>query len=413
MKPPASVEGPPPARMATAQEPGDSSTGLTRPAGVVSTEYYSFVDALRGVAILGVIAAHANNGNAALLPTIPALATLVASGARGVQLFFILSAFTLLSTSFQRFSLERRPRLNFYLRRAFRILPLWWAAVALFAVSERLPGMSLNGGGPPSALETFLSASFLFGLVPGHGIVRGGWSLFVEESFYLMLPLLYERVTSLERSAWFIISLLALSVAWFGLSRFLIPESDPAHVAFRFCHPAAQWFVFGYGFVFYYLYERMGPAALSGPICYLADLLVAILLWATLVGTAPGPALYTAATALLALCVVTSQHDSLWRKGLDNWVLRSFGRCCYSIYLLHSFALPGLARLQAALIEKMPQLGTDPNLRYFISFVLLSLACLLLGNASFYLFERPLVRLGRRAIGTLEARASLSAVGST
>ena len=55
------------------------------------------------------------------------------AGARGVQLFFMLSAFTLFASSKVRFARDRFPALNFYVRRAFRILPLWWAAVAYCA----------------------------------------------------------------------------------------------------------------------------------------------------------------------------------------------------------------------------------------------------------------------------------------
>ena len=96
--------------------------------GIVDTEYYTFVDALRGIAILMVVLVHTQIYTPAASGR---LATVVGAGARGVQLFFVISAFTLFSTSLQRFPKEPKPRRSFYLRRAFRILPLMALAQAM------------------------------------------------------------------------------------------------------------------------------------------------------------------------------------------------------------------------------------------------------------------------------------------
>jgi hypothetical protein len=79
---------------------------------IADTRYYlSFIDGLRGLAILMVLAVHTsqfvgNDGKGIFL--IPWIVPYLNAGARGVQLFFLLSAFTLFSSSRARWGEERR-----------------------------------------------------------------------------------------------------------------------------------------------------------------------------------------------------------------------------------------------------------------------------------------------------------------
>ena len=82
---------------------------------------YAFIDALQGLAFLGVVACH-------LKPYVPGLpprlATLLENGDKGVQLFFMVSALTLFLSLDTRGATDTRPTLAFLLRRFFRIAPL-------------------------------------------------------------------------------------------------------------------------------------------------------------------------------------------------------------------------------------------------------------------------------------------------
>lgn len=108
-------------------------------------------------------------------------------GWMGVDLFFVLSGFLIGAqvlkplASGERFSFG-----DFYLRRAFRILPAFWAVLALYLLwpaFREAPGME----------PWWKFAGFLVNLSIDYGnraAFSHAWSLCVEEHFYLVFPLL-------------------------------------------------------------------------------------------------------------------------------------------------------------------------------------------------------------------------------
>ncbi len=90
------------------------------------------LDALRGLAILNVMLVHAVYwGPEHMLALRPALLLMIAfAGQRGVQLFFLVSAFTLYMSHVNRRD-EAHPTINFFLRRFFRLTPMLYLSVVL------------------------------------------------------------------------------------------------------------------------------------------------------------------------------------------------------------------------------------------------------------------------------------------
>jgi peptidoglycan/LPS O-acetylase OafA/YrhL len=372
----------------------------------VETKYFSFVDGLRGLAILMVLAVHSSQSQP---PANATLLSLANSGARGVQLFFILSAFTLYSSSLQRFPTEIHPRRNFYIRRAFRILPVWWLALLLYFVVRPAPSMDTNGA-PADALNLVLHATFLFGLSPAYinSFLPGGWSLFVEETFYLFLPFVFAWVGNARSAARATLLLLALAIAWHAAGRFTFGTEGPTQAEFVFLFPFNQWFIFGLGILLYFVTGTLGSRFLAGPVAYLADVAALAGLWMALAGSPPGPRHYTAAFALFALCLVVSQQDSLLRKAIDNPVMRLFGRCCYSIYLFHWMVMRFMEDARTHMMSGLDPRGSHPDLMFCIWFVVVACACLGVGAVSFRYFEKPFVSIGRLVVRALEPRIQAS-----
>jgi len=134
-------------------------------------------------------------------------------GLTGVCLFFVHTCLVLM------WSLERDPHTGrFYIRRLFRLFPLWLVVLGL-AVVLRLPVS------PPAAPyfgyiavrlpELLANATMTFNLWYGARIVGASWSLPIEAQMYLLLPLLFFFIRS-TRTLWVlvVIDVLAIASVW-------------------------------------------------------------------------------------------------------------------------------------------------------------------------------------------------------
>ena len=191
--------------------------GETRMAATDAPPKLAHLDMLRGVAILMVVMVH----TAQQIPGLDgATALLAAYGQMGVQLFFVVSAYTLC------LSHERRaadPAAHFYIRRFFRIAPLYYLGVVLYFGLRAATGQD----------EAYTAANVAANLTFTHGFVKaatnsivpGGWSIAVEMSFYLLFPLAFAVVQwSARKSLWLAAVLVSVVLlaniaaqAWIGL----------------------------------------------------------------------------------------------------------------------------------------------------------------------------------------------------
>lgn len=149
---------------------------------------YDFLDALRGVAALGVIMTHASG--VGIQPASEILKDIVMAGGRGVQLFYVISAFSLYLSLHSRFD-EHHPIKKYFVRRFFRIAPLWWFAIVLYMfiylVGHNIFFKKIE------VWQVVAAFFFLHGMHPYSisQVVPGGWSIAVETSFYMILPLIF------------------------------------------------------------------------------------------------------------------------------------------------------------------------------------------------------------------------------
>lgn len=213
------------------------------------------IDALRGYAILLVIAVHSIGHNKDLVWPVVRPLTL---GFYGVQLFFLASALTLLMSwhrSCDEFGVRSA---KFLIRRFFRIAPLYYLAIVIywFAYQE----------GPDNFRFDLLLASMLFynawspyllPTVSGWTPVPGGWSISVEFCFYFMFPLLATLITTLGRSvAFFIVGLVVMLIASnFGMQNY--PSlTDEERSNFLYFWLPNQLVIFSLGFLLYFFYKN-------------------------------------------------------------------------------------------------------------------------------------------------------------
>lgn len=164
---------------------------------------FPYLNALRGVAALWVVIVHV-----AMMPQprleLPSwLDIFVTKGVMGVELFFVVSAFSL-CLSMPTHAGEARPLLGFALRRFFRIAPLFYLMI-VFTAFFNPASFAYNWK------SILVNVLFVFNFVPGHGfqtsVVLAGWTIGVEMVFYLIFPFVYARTKSL------LLSITALFIA--------------------------------------------------------------------------------------------------------------------------------------------------------------------------------------------------------
>ena len=183
------------------------------------------LDTLRGIAILMVIGFHAS---VAFRPT-PLLQSFAKLGNQGVQLFFLISAITMCMMWRQRADEPQRSA-RFYIRRFFRIAPLFWMALVFYQLWWRFALQIQTPADGPSWTQIGVTALFLHGFAPDaiNLVVPGGWSIAVEMSFYAVFPVLAVRLSSPSRMLLFAFaSYLVLGVAataW--VERVYAPDPD-------------------------------------------------------------------------------------------------------------------------------------------------------------------------------------------
>jgi peptidoglycan/LPS O-acetylase OafA/YrhL len=292
---------------------------------------YPWIDVLRGIAILGVIAIHASEYVQGLWPPV---AFLLAFGEMGVQLFFVVSAITLCLSTAKR--AEPHPWLSFYIRRYFRIAPLYYLGIAFYALFS-IPFNHLHGQGlhvdaaynlPNIAANVFLAHGFY--APANNSVVPGGWSIGTEIGFYAIFPILF--YASLHLGKWRA-AVVALIIALCGTTELVIGRLTghwPGNTNFEYYNLLNQMPVFLIGILAYYGLKSAAGRLLPATILGTLSLITAGGLWRSGAPLAYFFIPILCACAFSALALLLSQFRVPFPKLLVNIGKRSF-----SIYILH------------------------------------------------------------------------------
>jgi len=298
------------------------------PARVKRLEY---VDALRGVAILLVVLVHA--GQALTQPGL--FATLARYGQYGVQLFFVLSAFTLCHSLAKHDHLTASVYRSFMIRRFFRIAPMYYLAIPFYFLLSWVSFWALHQSPftPPDEYSLFkilCNVGFVHGLIPAatNSIVPGGWSIGCEFLFYAFFPFLFFGVRRQKAVLVYTTALAVLLV--FAIITWSSPSvaaatQDSFNNTFVYYHICNQYVCFALGIAYFFYSDRR----FSRPLVLVTGIIAALLLgpcfdwrWGALL--TPLLTAYIAVTLLITV------------RGWDlNGLLIKTGERSFSIYLCH------------------------------------------------------------------------------
>ena len=170
--------------------------------------YRPELDGLRFYAFLGVFVCHTLPLETTFyselhLPQPSLWAALVRSGAAGVDLFFVLSAFLITSLLLRERQETGQISLGlFYIRRVLRIWPLYFLVVALgITLAHTAPKRSQFWYYDPALPWPYVAGYVLFVanwvyavLGPTHSICAPLWTVSIEQQFYLVWPALMKTL---------------------------------------------------------------------------------------------------------------------------------------------------------------------------------------------------------------------------
>jgi len=159
-----------------------------------------FLDGMRALAILGVIAFHSmiQMPEVAFAVRDTAAGRCLLRGGMGVDLFFVLSGY-LIGGQLLRQGLDGGGIRfgEFYIKRFFRIFPAYYLVLALLCaviVHQPFYDAILRGTEPAEALRGAWANALYLNNYTGSRLMPWSWSLAVEEHFYLLIPLLLAGV---------------------------------------------------------------------------------------------------------------------------------------------------------------------------------------------------------------------------
>lgn len=340
-------------------------------------EQFVGVQYARAAAALGVLVFHAGQRSGVDF----------AVGARGVDLFFVISGFIMWTVSTRR---ETRPG-AFLIARLKRIVPLYWIATLALAIG------GLAGLFPTLRQElgwTHLIQSLLFipHISPGSGqiwpVLVPGWTLNLEMFFYGVFAVCLFLAPRAR--------LAALTLSFLALVSIGLIASPTEAVAVTYTNPLILEFVAG---VWLAVIARRvpSPAAPAAALFAVAGLTLLLIVpfWG---GLAERLACLIGAT----LCLYGVLSLDLRQATRDIPLLRTVGDASYSIYLWH-----GVAVSIAAVVAG--KLGLPPLIIIPASIA----GGLILGAASYFGLERPIARvLSRpRRVDVSSARPDAAGVG--
>jgi peptidoglycan/LPS O-acetylase OafA/YrhL len=323
-------------------------------------------------------------------------------GWTGVDLFFVLSGFLISSQLFAQikkngsFSMK-----DFYIKRFFRILPVYYFVLALYFLFPVLSGDQLL---PP--LWKFLTFTHNIGFTNfethrSFGVV---WSLCVEEHFYLLLPvtlLLLLKTGWLKKAGVLLLILFAAGFAfrlysWYNI---YIPESNGIE-------NRALWIQTIYYPTWCRLDGLVVGVAIAGLYNYMPALFARLSRFANVL-IATGLTILTIAyflftnnigfgRSIFSFSMVSIGYGSLvlaaimpgsmlfrWRSA----VLSMIARLSYSLYLIHMGVI-----LMVQEILYAWGIAKESNWTFILSMVF----CILVSLALYYSIERPFMKMRER-----------------
>jgi peptidoglycan/LPS O-acetylase OafA/YrhL len=362
---------------------------------------YDYIDALRGIAIIGVLFAHTGLYSNIIYPSWLQSLAEINLGPRGVQLFYLVSAFTLCLSFSKRKTFEKHGTLNFYIRRFFRIAPLFYLSIIYYLWQQNYWNANPSHFSILNILTTF---TFTNGLSPAwiNNIVFGGWSIAVESTFYLIFPLLFYIFYKLKtvKAALIFTLITAIALQLFRLYLLSIPmvskSPDLQTYTFQFFPPQLPIFLIGMVIFLFMQQELVNKYKKFISFFFIGLILLLILQVISPLKLIAGHYIYGIIFGLLLFYLSKNPI-----KILVNPITIFIGKISFSLYLCHVATYYWLTFF--GLNNYLP---TNPYLNFILRFIILFISSSIVASILFFTVEKGGIALGKKIINRHEKDTS-------
>lgn len=344
-----------------------------------------YLDSMRGIAILLVVLGHIGNmiGYKAYDYFPVVIQKFIYNGHLGVQMFFIVSAFTLLM-SYDNRKGEAQATKKFFVRRFFRIAPMYYLAI-IFTFMQMIDFNFANFDWDTFHKKALLTNIFFVNALSPttiNNFVIGGWSISAEFIFYFILPFICAKVKSLNGMITFTLLALLLSSFLLFILRGTSVDGNEFLRYYFFNHLP----VFGLGMTAYWINKEGGLKSIKPKVLLLLTLTIFISCFAEMPYAIP----YSLGFFTLLLTQSRKAYSIF-----NNKVLVSIGKVSFSIYLVH-FAVMALM-YKWKLVDYFTTFETTATayLSFLLLFIVLTVVSYLISCVTYKYIEQKGQQLGR------------------
>ena len=374
---------------------------------------YKFINLFRALAAFWVLIAHCMiwGGWYGLPVPNPKIA---------VDLFMMISGFLMAANAMARSQFEplddTRNWLKFYLRRFFRLAPVYYFALFMVVLlSDSFLGgyhelqqiyperWANNGNYSPLNVEysftnIMLHVSFLFGLHPTYSASTflPDWSLSLEMQFYIVFPLLITLLCRFGVLRMGIVIGFGAVVAAYFINK-SVDFLEPSFILLKL-----QYFIAGI-FLFYCLIDNSWYKKAGLLICA-SLLLIAEMKYGNKAILLP---LLLFVMYGLGLMEALNKFPVVLNLVLNNRLVRFASELSYGVYLLHGFFIS----LFGLLLVEIPELmALSIQQRIIVMFLFVGILSYIASYIVYKVIELPGIKLGKKVIKSLPSgkKASLS-----
>jgi peptidoglycan/LPS O-acetylase OafA/YrhL len=350
------------------------------------TPKLQFINNLRALAILLVIFHHAGE----LFPDASVFRLFSQWGKCGVQLFFVMSAFTLCYTG-SKLTLQPKDLAGFYIKRLFRIAPMYYLAIVGYYYLSYITNHSgiwhLEDLAGYTKSNILLNILFLHGFSPAanNSVVPGGWSIGCEMLFYILFPFILS-LTKISR-----VYLLPVQIiSWLAVGGLLFVAKLKGHhglggeASFAFYFIANQMSLFIWGILLFYYWQ--------------SKTFFKILIWGSIIGAIvitvfnySGLSAWAWTILPSVIGVISCLVAKLFSKVHLNKVFSIIGEVSYSMYISHFTFLFIVIE-----ILSITKFKPESNLTALLVFVVVTLLTFQFSKLTYRFIETPFINLGKK-----------------